>query len=331
MMGGNALKNTTTRRYSADEYFVVVEEVQQKLHAGIGAVERSNVLEAYRTKQSFGDADILYSTLPGQGINVADIQRVFNPNEIVKNGDVISFDYKELQIDLIYSPADCYYYALSYFAFNDLGNLVGKLTKRFNLSHGHKGLYLPLRDGSNMFDSILISHDHSATLKFVGLNPDTFAAGFDTLDEIFNFVSTSPQYNPEIYALENIGAAGRIRDKKRDTYRKFLEFGANYTGSVIPYAKGADKSIFLERIFKAFPDALPRFKEAVHKLTIQRAVKEKFNGSMVSEMTKLKGEDLGHFMKLLKEDFNFTPELLLFLSPEQIETKVLAKYYDVFK
>lgn len=330
-MGGNALKNTTTRRYAADEYFTVVEEVQQKLHAGIRVVERSNVIEAYRTKESFGDADILYSTYPGQGIHVADIQQVFNPNEIVKNGDVISFDYKELQIDLIYSPADCYDYALSYFAFNDLGNLVGKLTKRFNLSHGHKGLYLPLRDGTNMFDSILITHDHDATLKFVGLNPNTFVAGFDTLDEIFNFVATSPQYNPEIYALENISSIGRIRDKKRDTYRKFLEFGANYTGYVTPYVKGSDKSIFLERIFAAFPDALPRFQDAVNRLTVSRAVKAKFNGTLVAEMTKLSGQDLGHFMKLLKEDFNFTPAVLLYLSPEQIETKVLAKYYDVFK
>lgn len=330
-MGGNALKNTTTRRYSADEYFTISAEVMEKLIRNIDAVNRCDLIEAYRTKESFGDADILYSTSPGQGIHTADIQRVFNPNEIVKNGDVISFDYKELQIDLIYSPGDCYEYALNYFSFNDLGNLVGKLAKRFNLSHGHKGLYLPLRDGTNMFDSILITHDHAATLKFVGLNPDTFAAGFDTLEEIFNFVATSPQYNPEIYALENISSIGRIRDKKRDTYRKFLEFGSNFTGSVTPYVKGFDKSIFLERIFKAFPDALPRFQAAVHKLTVQRAVKEKFNGSLVSEMTKLTGQELGNFMKLLKNDFNFTTEVLLYLDPYQIETKVLVKFNEVFK
>lgn len=112
-MGGNALKNTTTRRYAADEYFAVASEVMQKLLSNIGAINQTDVIEAYRTKESFGDADILYSTYPGQGIYVIDIQRVFNPNEIVKNGDVISFDYKELQIDLIYSAADCYDYALS--------------------------------------------------------------------------------------------------------------------------------------------------------------------------------------------------------------------------
>lgn len=116
-MGGNALKNTTTRRYAADEYFAVAEEVMQKLIDNIGVVQ-ADVIEAYRTKESFGDADILYSTAPGQGIHVADIQRFFNPNEIVKNGDVISFDYKELQIDLIYSPADCYDYAINNIQYN---------------------------------------------------------------------------------------------------------------------------------------------------------------------------------------------------------------------
>lgn len=328
-MGGNVFPDIT-RRYNAEEYVQISTELINKL-SKINNVSSCEIVKSYKSKETFGDIDILYTTHNTMGLDKNTFIDVFDTKYVSINGEVVSIAYGDIQVDFIHSKIEYYDYHKSYTAFNDLGNLVGKLTKRFNLSHGHKGLYLPLRDGSNMFDSILITHDHAATLKFVGLNPDTFAAGFDTLDEIFNYVATSPQYNPEIYALENISSIGRIRDKKRDTYRKFLEFGANYMGSVIPYVKGADKSVFLERIFKAFPDALPRFKEAVHKLTIQRAVKEKFNGSMVSEMTKLKGQELGHLMKLLKEDFNFTPTVLLYLSPDQIKTKVLAKYYDVFR
>lgn len=328
-MGGNVFPDIT-RRYNAEEYIKIAIELIKKL-SKINNVSCCEIVKSYKFKETFGDIDIVYTTHNNMGLDKNTFIDIFDTKYVSINDDVVSIAYGDIQVDFIHSKKEYYDYHKSYTAFNDLGNLVGKLAKRFGLSHGHKGLYLPLRDGTNMFDSILITHDHSATLKFVGLNPDTFASGFDTLDDIFNYVATSPQYNPEIYALENISSIGRIRDKKRDTYIKFLEFCANWAGRVIPYEKGADKSIFLERIFAAFPDALPRFKEAVDRLTIARAVKAKFNGTMVVEMTKLAGPNLGHFMRLLKEDFNFTPAVLLYLSPEQIETKVLAKYYDVFK
>lgn len=325
-MGGNALKNTVTRRYSAAEYHSLVGEVIRKSNTNIDICQM-DVIPSYKCKDSFGDADILYSTFSGKPISVDQIKKIFGPYQIVVNGEVISFDFMQFQIDLIHSPMENYDYALSYFSYNDLGNLIGKLTKRFNLKHGHQGLFLPLYDGENIFENVQVTLDHSKTLEFVGLTAKRFDAGFDTLDDIFNFVSQSPQYNPELYKLENISSIGRIRDRKRDTYKKFLEFGENYTGTVIPYQKNFDKTVFLQQIFDSFPDAYERFKSAVQRLTVQRAVKEKFNGQLVSELTQLSGKELGVFMKKLKQDFNFQPEVLLYLTNE----KILVNIQNFFK
>lgn len=324
-MGGNALKNTTTRRYNKDEYFAVVEEVMEKI-ADFQLIDRFDLIPSYNSKESFGDADILYGTVNNQCISVDKIKETFAPNEIVKNSNVISFDYKQFQIDLIHQESADYIYALNYYAFNDLGNIIGKLAKRFGLSHGHKGLYLPLKDADNVFENILISTDHTAVLEFLDLDSDKFTAGFDTLDDIFAFASSSMYYNPDLYELENITSAGRMRDKKRDTYKKFLEFGNKFTGATIPYTKGSDKTVFLQQIFAAFPHTRARFKQAVDKLTVQRALKEKFNGQIVAGVTNLSGKELGMFMKVLKEDFNFKPEILLYLSLDKIKANILAKF-----
>ena len=115
-MGGNALKNTKTRRYQADEYFALAKEVRDKLlwgyrgweGKGFGRVNQVEVIEAYRSKESFGDMDVLYTTLSGDSVDANFIQDTFSPNEIVRNGNVISFDYKELQIDLIHSTHDSF-------------------------------------------------------------------------------------------------------------------------------------------------------------------------------------------------------------------------------
>jgi DNA polymerase/3'-5' exonuclease PolX len=111
----------------------------------------------YNNKESFGDMDILYSTYDNKSINKNAFNFIFAPTEIVQNTNVISLDYKQLQIDFIHIKEDEFDYALNYFGNNDLGNLIGKIARQFVLKHGHNGLILPLRDGNNIFGK-LYSH-----------------------------------------------------------------------------------------------------------------------------------------------------------------------------
>ena len=114
-IGGNALKNTVTRRYNAAEYFEVSAEVVQILTDSFDHYvdfRKIEVIPAYSEKETFGDCDILTT----MKFTRQQIQKTFSPNEIVINGDVISFDYKELQFDLIYSPSDEFEYSLFYFS-----------------------------------------------------------------------------------------------------------------------------------------------------------------------------------------------------------------------
>lgn len=317
-MGGNALKNTKTRRYQANEYFALCEEVLGLLENAVG--DYSKVVPAYRAKDSFGDMDVLTK----RKFRVDDVKTMFNPNEVVKNGDVISFDYKEFQVDLVYSSSHKFKYALSYFSYNDLGNLVGKLARQFGLKHGHDGLLLPVRDGNHLYEEILVTNDHDETLAFLGLDVDRFDLGFDTQVDLFEYVASSPYFNPEKYKLENLSHTGRVRDKKRDTYQKFLEWLKTYNGPVAEMNN--DKSFYLDRVFSYFPQRVEReYNRVAAEVALKRQAARVFNGTLVGEWTSKEGKELGELMQVLRKDIYYTPTRLVFKSQETVKQYTLDK------
>lgn len=323
-MGGSALKNTQTRRYELDEYMRIANLVTVKL-SSLENVYRAYPIPHIRDKQTFGDLDVLYTTWSDAAVRRDAIQRMFDPNEIVKNGDVISFNVEELQVDAIHSLFSASNYALRYFSWNDAGNLIGRIMHRYGLKHGHKGLVLPLRDGDNRFEDVHLTFNHDDALRFVGLDPEKYNDGFDSLDDLFKYVASSPYYNPDFYKLENLNTIAKTRDRKRTTYNKFLAFGETYTGH--RYTEfSEDKSVYLQRIFDAFPHAYEQFEKANARLATQKFLKQKFNGDLVKELTGLSGKQLGSFMKHLKEQFDFKDSVLLYLSEATIRKNVLDMF-----
>ena len=292
-MGGNALKNTHTRRYAAAEYYALYEGLAKQISSMLCANSMLALIPSYRAKETFGDMDLLYS---GEPLSVGSIKRALSPNEVIKNGDVISFDYHELQIDLINTKTPGY--SLAYFSYNDLGNLVGKLARRHGLKHGHTGLYLPVRSGTHFLKEILVTTDHDEALEFLDLDPAIFHAGFDDLSDIFNYVASSKYFAPSSYALENVSSKGRVRDKKRHTYQEFLKFCGTCDTKVLDM--GSDKAQHLPGIFKRWPHVREEFQTVTNDLLLREAANAKLNGSLVAELTGLTGTKLGEFMRQIR-------------------------------
>lgn len=325
-MGGNCLKNVYTRRYNADEYYVLCNEVIDKICIASDTWMTVDVIPTYRNKESFGDMDILYSTFTEKPFQKTTIQRIFpETKEIFVNINVTSFEYKEFQIDLIYVNQETIDYALNYFSFSDLGNLVGRIAHRFGLKHGHNGLFLPLRDGDNKFAEILLTDDYSTALKFLGLDSDKFKEGFDDLEDIFEFVTSSKWFHPDSYDLAELSHMHRTRDKKRVTYQKFLEYIKDWDSEVIEINR--NKQDYMEDIFNFFPGSGEQFRKVMAELAMMRNAKQKFNGEVVFELTGLKDKELGEFMKTLRKLFWFRPENLVYSTQNQIEERIKAHFY----
>lgn len=289
-MGGNTLKETYTRRYQKDEYFCLVDEVTSILTKEFpDQFSWIEVIPSYVSKEDYGDADILHSI---DSINTGVIEKLFKPNQIFKNGSVISFDYKEFQIDLIYAPKAEFNYALEYFSFNDMGNLLGRMFKKLGFKHGHKGLLYVLRDGDHVVEELTVTTSYPAAIRLIGLEA---RYNFETLEDIFEYVASSPYFSPDIYLFENINHRSRVRDAKRSTYNKFLNWCKEYRGLKYHF-DDEDKQLTLVKAFKQFPQFKLRYDAAMNNFILNKEVRRKFNGDIVMRLTPLRGMELGEFM-----------------------------------
>jgi len=225
-MGGNALQNICyTRRYDVKEFVPISLDVKDALY---GIFSKSSIVPYYRNKQSFGDLDIIVcNQLDYNANDIKDaLKDIFQPAGIVLNDRCFSFNYEELQVDVIVEEPKYYQTHLNYMSYNDLGNLVGRIAKSvFDVKYGHKGLIAPVRmDNTNVVSEIELSLDTYKMLSFLGFDPARFFAGFDEVEEVFEYVVGSKYFNAEFFDLENLNHINRTRNRKRENYQKFLKF-----------------------------------------------------------------------------------------------------------
>lgn len=302
-MGGNALKNCETRRYLKDEYELLCKEVLAKL-SNIPEISRKQIPFAYRYKQSFGDMDVV---IVHDCIDLREsIINEFNPKEIVSNGECLSFEYKDFQIDLIKSSIDDFKTSVEYYNWNDLGNLIGRIAHKFGLKYGHKGLsYIIKNDEGYKPRELIISKDIRKILDFLGFDFSTYTLGFDSLDDIYRYVRYSRFFNRDIFSFENMNHANRVRNKKRSTYQGFIDYLNGEPDAVkdlLDFPFNKDKSVYLQRVEYYFPEVnIFGFIESYNEdLELDNKVREKYNGKIVMAYTGLEGEELGKFMEFYK-------------------------------
>lgn len=313
-MGGNALKqfDLTTTRLDAPDFHALSEEVMKSFSARFPGV-RIEPIPAYASKADFGDLDVMVSReafVVAGGVEELEAwcQEVAFSRGQHRNGPVTSVEWRQspeqergFQVDFITSPAAEFDSAMHYYSFNDLGNLVGRIAHKMGLLHGHQGLLFPMRDDTHEFDRLLVCQDPDRTLEFLGYDPQRFKQGFNDLEEIFSFVVSSRYFNKNIYLLENRNHASRTRDKKRKTYREFLEWvGDREDLPAFEYPE--EKSEWLPHIFASFPGFEAQYNQSWERLNRHRRVREQFNGQTVGEMTGLSGKQLGEVIKRVRHD-----------------------------
>lgn len=313
-MGGNALGHTSVR-LTRKNYDRMADECVQKLRV-LYPQNRVHAIEAYRTKADFGDLDILVEST---GYDPFVAAQALGAHEVVRNGPTTSLGVQAraeveygagnvFQVDLVSSDSASYAYAKAYFSFNDLGNLVGRTAHRAGLAHRHDGLYYYVRDGDYKFRELMLTQDYDTALTFLGYDPARFHAGFETLTDIFEYVTGSTYFNRDIFLLENRNYQSRVRDRKRKTYTDFLAW-CEARPELPAYAYPDEKSAWLPHIFAQFPHFKADYEKALADLANQGEVKKRFNGEYVGALTGLKGKELGMLMKHVKESFA-TPEFL---------------------
>lgn len=327
-MGGNALKHCTGR-FSRQTYDLAVNLVLRELGFLFPGIRMEDI-QFFRNKQEFGDIDILIQS-EGLPVDWLDqIIKTLNPVDHHKNGNVFSFEFEGIQVDLIRTKKIDFDIAATYFANNDAGNLIGRIAHKFGLKYGHSGLWYPFRDGDHLVDTIFITRDPEKIFSLLGYDYSRWMEGFDDLDEIFEFTASSPFYNPEIYLLENRNNIARVRDRKRKSYTAFLQWcKVRHKADSEYYQFSPGKDSYLPYIWDNFPEFLEKWKETDTENEIRKAVKEKFNGDIVMGITGRSGKDLGALMQAFRKSSGENFDSWVISAPaEEIETSILEFYKE---
>jgi hypothetical protein len=309
-MGGLALKQLNVQRIPAERYKELSALVQQRFTTLFG--QRPDIVPSYAQKPDFGDCDMIVTSaeLPAlwrEGLAAASSSRGW-----LVNGDVTSMEVENVQFDFISVPRKARDFAYVYFAFNDLGNLMGRVAHRMGFKYGHLGFQRVLRDGGHIYATIDTTEDVAEVFDFLGYDYARWQQGFATLEEIFQFTASSQYFNPDIYLLHNRNAASRIRDAKRKTYMEFLQWCENTTGLTRwPWhtdsdMKADDWSVHLARARARWPEFAKRIDAQVAEHAKYLDMKTRWNGDNVKQWTGLSGKPLGEFMAEVRARPGFT-------------------------
>jgi hypothetical protein len=314
-MGGHALKKINTIRKNKIE-FNEIEKKVFNLFFSFGII--IDLIPQLYDKETFGDLDILWSFKNNPNIIMKDIIiQLFNPKEILLNGDIISFDFDNFQIDMI--QCENIEFAKFFFSYSDFGSIFGKLIKKYDMTFGHNSFILKF----NNYPLILTTNVHEFC-KFVEIDYNQWQL-IKTKEDLFEFIITSRFYKQCIFSSGNYH--DRKRSKRRPIYIEFLKY------INIDNVHQIDNNQICEKDKeKIFNEALSFFHkneelENIHKsIEKTQIIHNKFNGNMLKEMG-YNGLQIGEIFKKIKNNYPDFDEWIYQTNKEDIMIAI-SKYID---
>jgi hypothetical protein len=295
-MGGYALahKGIIGKRMSRAEYNEMSTHILERC-SDFEIVEITKVLTS---KTSFGDIDIIVANFEGVCDKIIDL---FKTTHYIKNGDVLSIIYQNVQLDFILVDSSDVEFATYYFSYGSLGNLTGRLVKGYGncVKFGYDGLKYVFKSQKvrNLNETIYLTKNLSEALAFLGLSYETYLnVEFDTLDFLLSYILTSPKLNVKYF--DNINQNYKKRHKDREIVELEMLVSKAKDINIKNFEYSSNKDSYFELFDKTFSasdflNKYARIKETERK---HLELKAKFNGRMVMEKYGLVEAQLGEVL-----------------------------------
>jgi hypothetical protein len=294
-MGGGVFPFESRRLSKADHARVAGDLICELSRVGW----RAQLVPSYRSKPDFGDVDLIVS---GTGNLTDSISTLVGYRQHSKNDNCLSFLRFDVQVDLICVPEEEGNMTLTYLAWNDLGNLMGRVARRMGFRYGHRGLFLDVKDcEGSCIGRVILSRDPRKIFHFMGYNFGVWELGFDELQDIFRFACSTLFVDNDCFFARDLNHAARVRSKKRTTYALFIEWISGQHLRAGGYPKAGD-GFWRARADDFFGEEWRREEEKIiasHHYEKQKK-RGAVDGRVISELTGLKGRDLGICIKALR-------------------------------
>jgi hypothetical protein len=306
---------------------------------------RYRIPRYYGDKADFGDMDVIVPSRPDWGELREEIARELGVAATKTVGRVFSMAFRGLQTDFFAVPEAYLESTYAFMSFNDLGNLLGRICRRFNLKWGERGLeYVFRREHDDHYKADLpVTQDFARVCAFLSLDHATWVAGFPTLVGLYEWVIACPYFSVAPYLDEQedtpataqpeppyhggVRTAPAVRmlaqRKDRPTILKFVEFLRERGITARPVFE--DKHAYVDRIAAAFPDARLHDQLAAEraKEARARALASRFNGQLVMQLRpELAGKALGEFIVAFKRSVDDFDAFVLATSPDELARRI---------
>lgn len=338
-MGGKAFPELNVVRLDSGEYHSLESYLHERLIDRFSGTIFEPIV-SYRMKESFGDMDILYcerdllKDLMSKEDLFIFLQSISKDVHQLSNGPVTSYAVtlhgnRFFQIDFIKVKKDCFDFSSSYFAYNDLGNLMGRIFHWHGLKLGHEGLKYIIRDESNynhIIDEYTITKNWKEAITLFDYDHERWIQGFDTIEDIFEYAVSIPLASKEIFRLDRMNHRARVRDRKRLTYQLFLKWintEENHITVDSLVSKRECRSMILEKLFELYPVFKHQFVNCQKAIEVKNRVKGKFNGNVFRSVTGLNGTELGLALSNFKKTIDDFDQWVIKASPSEIESRIM--------
>ncbi len=286
----------------------------------------------YDDKADFGDMDVIVAAGPDWHERRQAIAADLGITRSKVVGHVFSTVYRALQTDFFAVPAHYLDSTFVFMSFNDVGNVIGRMCRRFNLKWGEHGLiYVHRRAGSDSYQVDLpVTQDFTRVCGFLGLDHGTWQRGFADLDALFAWVIRSPYFSVAPY-LDEVTGAMRQRSRERPTIVRFIAWLREHGVEQRPAL--AERASYLPQLAAGFPDAdLPGQLHAEEVKEVRAiALRARWSGKLVMRLRpELAGAALGDFIQAFRASLGGPDRFetwVLATDPDELERRILA--FDV--
>ena len=274
----------------------------------------------YGDKVDFGDMDVLVPDHGAWDAQRAAIVDALGITETKAVGRVFSAAFRGLQTDFFAVEPRYLRSTYDFMSFNDLGNLLGRICRRFELKWGEQGLAYVFRreSANNHVVDLPVTQELGHVCQFLGLDHAVWVRGFATLVELYEWVVTSPYFSVAPYLDEPAGAMAK-RGRDRPTIARFVEFLRERDISARPTF--GDRRSYVDLVVAAFPEARLGEQLAAEHAAEQRAlaISARWSGKLVMRLRPERGQALGELIMAFKHSIVSPPGVPTSTAPSGAE------------
>jgi len=324
-MGGNLFK---LGRLPRNEYLEIEQELRNYLDKKLG--EHYRIPRYYADKPDFGDVDIIISAAAithNWEEFKQDLIHDLSLKQYKSAGAVFSTVYRNFQVDYFVRKAEFFESTYHFLSFNDIGNLIGKIFKRFNLKYGELGLNYVFRRADNHYvRDIPVSTDFKQIFRFLQLDYAKWQQGFDSKKEMFDWVVACPYFS--VVPYQKMSKTLEKRVKERPTIQAFMQYLEDH--HIQKTYNFLDKDAYLPIISAFFPNSnlIKEIEREKQREAYVNVIREKYNGRIIMELIpELKGKALGTFINDFQNQFEDHEAYLYQTSAAEIQ-QLLLKFHQ---